>query len=104
MTVDKFTAPITKGGLSAPRRVTREGTTIVVSLNKADARIFIRKLQGAVIKLDDGSVMTLTTNYEQYRMNGEEVLQFFGKGLSAYNKFSAPLDGVRNPRPLFRYH
>ena len=64
MTVDKFTAPITKGALSAPRQVTREGTTTLVSLNKADARIFIQKLQGAVIKLDDGRVMTLTTNYE----------------------------------------
>ena len=46
MTVDKFTAPITKRGLSAPRRLTREDTTTVVSLNKADARAFIEKLQG----------------------------------------------------------
>ena len=52
-----------------------------------------------MIKLDDGRVMTLTTNYEQYRMNGEEVLQFLGNGVSAYNKSGALLDGVRNPPP-----
>ena len=46
MTVDKFTGPITQGGLSAPRRVTREGTTIIVSLNKADARILSKSCRG----------------------------------------------------------
>ena len=50
------------------------------------ARTFIQKLQGAVSKLDDGRVMTLTTNYEQYRMNVEDVLQFIGNGVSAYNR------------------
>ena len=34
-------------------------------------------------------------------MNGEEVLQFIGNGLSVYNKSVAALDGVRNPPPPF---
>ena len=70
----------------APRHTTREHTAAVISLNKADGGTFIRKLQGAVIKMDDGRVMTLTTTYEQYRMNMEEVLQFVGNGVSAYNR------------------